>query len=343
MIDNPSDRTRDNSEPWQWGKNLHHCIEAARTNTDPAKLTQMAEAVMTGAIGDDGMISDALIENLNLPFPIANRLTEFWRGVDEFGNQLCSRPDATPESLDAWSDHWDIFVLETIVYHPHTGLNTLLKLAKNDNPEIVGMAVWSGRLPAEIVDGYATSAVPQVRAAVAHASRNPDIVKRLVADSDPSVRCCAVANPCTDAVTVISLAVQEQNLDVLIDVIERLTDTELLWKLADRMTGCKHNPIWDPEVVLYDSVAGGAGYCQMIHTRHSMRELLERALNILRCHDNCSHSCRTCLQGYSIRTATNFVSPFTKSRIPQPAGNRMHPATTFGQEPKEVLCGCSGH
>jgi len=53
-----------------------------------------------------------------------------------------------------------------------------------------------------------------------------------------------------------------------------------------------------PEVVLYDSVAGGAGYCQMIHSRHSMRELLERALNILNCRDKCSHSCRTCLQGY---------------------------------------------
>lgn len=245
MRDNPSDLSQDNSEPWKWGKDLNHCIGAARTNTDPAKLTQMAEAVMTGAIGDDGMISEVLLENKNLPFPIANRLTEFWRGVNDFGLELCSRPDATPESLDAWSDHWDIFVIETIVDHPHTGPNTLLKLAKSDYPKIVASAVGSGRLPAEIVDGYATSAVPDVRAAVAQASRNPDIVKRLVADLDPGVRCCAVANPCTDAATINSLAVQEQNLDVLIDVIERLTDSELFLQLADRMTGCKHNPIWD--------------------------------------------------------------------------------------------------
>jgi ATP-dependent helicase YprA (DUF1998 family) len=53
-----------------------------------------------------------------------------------------------------------------------------------------------------------------------------------------------------------------------------------------------------PEVVLYDSVAGGAGYCQMITSRHSMRDLLEKALGVLRCRDGCSHSCRTCLQGY---------------------------------------------
>lgn len=245
MSDNPSDRARDNSEPWQWGKNLRHSIEAARTNTDPVKLTQMAEDILRGEILDDGIISEAFIDNLKLPFPIANRLTEFWRGVNDFGLELCSRPDATSESLDAWSDHWDIFLIETIVDHPHTGLNTLLKLAKSDNPMIIAIAVGSGRLPAEIVDGYATCAVPDVRAAVAQASRNPDIVKRLLADSVPSVRCCAVANPCTDAATINSLAVQEQNLDVLIDVIERLTDSELFLQLADRMTGCKHNPIWD--------------------------------------------------------------------------------------------------
>jgi ATP-dependent helicase YprA (DUF1998 family) len=53
-----------------------------------------------------------------------------------------------------------------------------------------------------------------------------------------------------------------------------------------------------PEVVLYDSVAGGAGYCQMITSRHSIRNLFEKALGVLRCRDGCSHSCRTCLQGY---------------------------------------------
>lgn len=53
-----------------------------------------------------------------------------------------------------------------------------------------------------------------------------------------------------------------------------------------------------PEVVLYDSVAGGAGYCQMLTGRFSMRDLLKNALEVLRCKAECSHSCRTCLQGY---------------------------------------------
>jgi len=53
-----------------------------------------------------------------------------------------------------------------------------------------------------------------------------------------------------------------------------------------------------PEVILYDSVAGGAGYCQILMTRYSMRELLTAARDMLTCPANCSHSCRTCLQDY---------------------------------------------
>jgi len=52
-----------------------------------------------------------------------------------------------------------------------------------------------------------------------------------------------------------------------------------------------------PEIVLYDSVAGGAGYCQMV-MQYGLRTLLETAAQVLRCPADCSHSCRTCLQGY---------------------------------------------
>jgi hypothetical protein len=52
-----------------------------------------------------------------------------------------------------------------------------------------------------------------------------------------------------------------------------------------------------PEVVLYDSVAGGTGYCQMV-MGHGLRALLERSIDVLECSANCSHSCRTCLQTY---------------------------------------------
>lgn len=53
-----------------------------------------------------------------------------------------------------------------------------------------------------------------------------------------------------------------------------------------------------PEVILYDTVAGGAGYCRMLVDRHSMRALLTAAHDTLNCRANCTHACRVCLQEY---------------------------------------------
>jgi len=79
----------------------------------------------------------------------------------------------------------------------------------------------------------------------------------------------------------------------------RLGAVDLLGINQRELCGTARSRIFGyPEVVLYDSVAGGAGYCQMVISRHSMRNLLEKALGVLRCRDGCSHSCRTCLQGY---------------------------------------------
>jgi ATP-dependent helicase YprA (DUF1998 family) len=53
-----------------------------------------------------------------------------------------------------------------------------------------------------------------------------------------------------------------------------------------------------PEIILYDNVPGGAGYCQMLMNRHSMGGLLNAARNTLDCPAECSYSCRACLQDY---------------------------------------------
>lgn len=52
-----------------------------------------------------------------------------------------------------------------------------------------------------------------------------------------------------------------------------------------------------PEVVLYDTTAGGAGYCKMLIVAN-VRRLLEKAREILDCQGECSSSCRTCLQSF---------------------------------------------
>jgi ATP-dependent helicase YprA (DUF1998 family) len=54
-------------------------------------------------------------------------------------------------------------------------------------------------------------------------------------------------------------------------------------------------PFGYPEVVLYDSVAGGAGYCQLAQQR-GLKPLLEEAVRLLDC--ECEDSCRLCLRDY---------------------------------------------
>jgi ATP-dependent helicase YprA (DUF1998 family) len=57
-------------------------------------------------------------------------------------------------------------------------------------------------------------------------------------------------------------------------------------------------PFGYPEVILYDTVAGGAGYCRMLVDRHSMHQVLTAACEALHCHAACTHACRVCLQDY---------------------------------------------
>ena len=58
---------------------------------------------------------------------------------------------------------------------------------------------------------------------------------------------------------------------------------------------CRHVQI---EMAREDFDAACPVYCQMLTARFAMRDLLKNALEVLRCKAECSHSCRTCLQGY---------------------------------------------
>lgn len=53
-----------------------------------------------------------------------------------------------------------------------------------------------------------------------------------------------------------------------------------------------------PEVILYDTVAGGAGYCRMLVDCHSLHSLLQSAVKQLDCRAGCTHACRVCLHDY---------------------------------------------
>jgi len=54
-----------------------------------------------------------------------------------------------------------------------------------------------------------------------------------------------------------------------------------------------------PELIIFDSVPGGAGYVGMFFRRHNPRDLLRRAQRLLECGKNCSNGCSHCICTYS--------------------------------------------
>lgn len=53
------------------------------------------------------------------------------------------------------------------------------------------------------------------------------------------------------------------------------------------------------EVILYDAIAGGAGYCIRLRECISIHALLKQAAQRLDCERACSGGCRACLCDYS--------------------------------------------
>jgi ATP-dependent helicase YprA (DUF1998 family) len=97
--------------------------------------------------------------------------------------------------------------------------------------------------------------------------------------------------------------------DELDDWLERFTrtlaeavrrgGTELLGIESRELAATIRIRLFDyPEVILYDTVAGGAGYCRMLVDQCSMRDLLAAAGEALNCRAGCTHACRVCLQDY---------------------------------------------
>lgn len=56
------------------------------------------------------------------------------------------------------------------------------------------------------------------------------------------------------------------------------------------------------EIILYDAVSGGAGYCKKVHELSLSKLLLCAKDDIVTCSGNCSRSCSRCLRSYSNQT-----------------------------------------
>ena len=214
---------------WTWGTDLRNCLGAARETKDPAKLEEMVEDILSGRILDDGEISEELMFNSMLPFQAGLKLS---RGFgNDFVYELCLHHDATPEVLDEFCAHFDSLITNTIAVHKNTSQQTLLKMARSENPHSVAGAIKSGRLPESVIEEFADSTDDPIRKAVAKVSKNPAILRKLAADSNADVRSEAVKNEHTDIDVVEKMALETDCLAAKTAAAGRSTSPEILSRL----------------------------------------------------------------------------------------------------------------
>lgn len=78
------------------------------------------------------------------------------------------------------------------------------------------------------------------------------------------------------------------------------------------------------DVVLYDAIAGGAGYCVRLSESFSIKSLLGKARNMLDCSRDCSAACMSCLCDYSNQGSwdqfdRHAVSPWLEAFVTEKA------------------------
>jgi ATP-dependent helicase YprA (DUF1998 family) len=86
-------------------------------------------------------------------------------------------------------------------------------------------------------------------------------------------------------------------LRTLVEAVRMGAAAELSIEQRDLASTSRVRAFGYPEIVLYDSAAGGAGYCQLLQ-RHGLRAVLEQSIKKLACLEDCTLSCRCCLRSY---------------------------------------------
>src|ERR1035437_3864885 len=221
-------------QEWVWRRDDHHSEMAARTTTDPATLAKMVEEVLSDKIPNDYSVSWALMANKNLPFESAAKLANAWGSEADLYLEILERDAATPEALDAWADSDNMIAVAIIAAHPHTKAETLVKLTKHPHPLAPYWVIITGRLPQDIVSGFASSKESRVREAVAAVSNNPETLKKLAADPATEVRLAVARNPHSEAAVIDQIARQEAGPSAQMGRVlgKRLVDPDLLATLA---------------------------------------------------------------------------------------------------------------
>ena len=198
---------------------------------DPEKIKMMGQDILSGKIPYDENIVSSLLINKHLPFWMAEKLASPGYQAD-----LYRRASATPEALHALAQTADHpATVEIIAEHANTAPATVIKLSQPPNPQAVYFVIKSGRLPACVVEGFASSKSGDVRKAVGRVSKNPKTLRKLALDREAKVRLAVALNAHADDATIRMLARNEKRPCVTLCrcLARRLKDPVLLAKIIE--------------------------------------------------------------------------------------------------------------
>lgn len=211
-------------------------MSTIRRATDPRVLEEMADAVLTRRIPDRYAygVSWELLVNSHTPFAKVATLAAAWRQEADFGFELFSRKDATPDVLDAWALDESLMTISLIARHPHTMPTTLIKMLTHPDRRALHAVILSGRLPEKMLVRFAVSPETYIRQAVGSVSRNPALLRQLAVDQEQAVQNAVAGNPHSDQATLAAIARNrlQPGPDLGAVLAKRLGDLDLLRLLA---------------------------------------------------------------------------------------------------------------
>jgi hypothetical protein len=220
-----------------WGVDELSGLQAARFMADPKALAAMADDLVHERVKDPvGDLTQMLLLNKQLPLKAFTALARWARPFFGYLTEvICRRPDAPSQLLDecAKDEYSDNLFL--LAQHSNASRRTVLKLAENDDPWVVGLALEHPNFPRPMVDTLAASSSDATRAAVAYRTEDPDILTKLAADQNPEVRADAVENPATPAEVVSKVALTDADEDVVAAATRMVDDTAVLDAIAERV------------------------------------------------------------------------------------------------------------
>ncbi len=113
----------------QWGLDEINSLMAVMLTQDPKTLSRMTDDLVEGRVIPDGLTLAELSQHSMLPLDAAYRLAKRFPGHEVVAQDLCTRPDVTPEILDEFAEY--PACSDIVVRHPKTRQKTLERMAES--------------------------------------------------------------------------------------------------------------------------------------------------------------------------------------------------------------------